>query len=50
MGTDNDPDETFTLRLALIKKNLFAFMLMWENFSHLFDDRHLLTVARFIVH
>jgi len=47
----SDPeDETLTLRLAIQKNNLDVFGYLWDSFSHLYGDRHLLTVARFIVY
>jgi hypothetical protein len=50
LGTDEDEDETLSLRLAIMNNNFFAFLLFWNNFGYLYSDTHMMTVTRFILH
>jgi hypothetical protein len=50
LGTDEDEDETLSLRLAIMNNNFFVFLLFWNNFGYLYNDTHMMTVTRFILH
>ena len=41
---DND-DETLTLRLAGGNADMFSYL--WENFSQLYNEKHMLTLLRY---
>jgi hypothetical protein len=49
IGTSQDEDETFCLRLALANTNLPLLELFWSHFDYLYDERHLMTVARYLM-
>jgi len=42
-------DETLTLRLAIQKNNLLIFSYLWDTFGHLYSEKHLLILARYIL-
>lgn len=48
MGTEQDNDETFSLRLA-ISNVPQAFFMFWNDFPFLYDERHMMTIARFLL-
>ncbi len=41
-------DETLTLRIAISQNSMFIFSYLWDNFSQLYNDKHLIVLARFI--
>jgi hypothetical protein len=49
LGTNQDDDETFCLRLALANDNVALLMLLWTHFDYLYDERHMMTFARFLL-
>lgn len=44
-----EEDHTFTLRLLLINENLSLFLMFWDIYSHFYDQRDLMTLARFLM-
>jgi len=49
IGTSQDEDETFCLRLAIANQNYPLMELFWTHFDYLYDERHLMTLARFLM-
>jgi hypothetical protein len=49
-GSDyHEEDYTFTLRLLMMNENLSLFVMFWDIYSHFFDQRDLMTLARFLM-
>lgn len=49
LGTALDDDETFCLRLAISNLNYPLLELFWTHFDYLYDERHLMIIARFLL-
>ena len=46
----SEEDETLTLRLAIQAQNMTIFTFLWDEFYHLYTEKHLYIIAKYLIH